>query len=102
MTDEIIRLIVVLTGHEPDTTKLSYRRLVTHVKFFAERVLTNQQLNGDGDDRVMYDHVLTQYKDATSLAIKVLEFLDKQYGIKVTSEELMYLIVHINRNMRAD
>lgn len=100
MTDEIIRLIVVLTGHEPDITKLSYRRLVTHVKFFAERILTNQQLNGD--DRVMYDHVLAQYKDATSLAIKVLEFLDKQYGIKVTSEELMYLIVHINRNMRAD
>lgn len=50
----------------------------------------------------MYDHLLAQYKNATSLAIKVLEFLDKQYDIKATSEEIMYLIVHINGNMRAD
>ena len=39
------------------------------------------------------------YPEATKIAIKILEFLEKQYRIKITNEELMYLVIHIHRNM---
>lgn len=97
LTDEIVRLVSVLSKKKLNNQSLSYRRMITHIKFFVERLITNEQLNGN--DRVMYEHVLEQYQEATRIAIKILEYLYKQYKYKVTSEELMYLIIHIDRNM---
>ncbi|MFT8727142.1 MAG: PRD domain-containing protein [Liquorilactobacillus ghanensis] len=97
LTDEIVRLVSVLSRKKLNNQSLSYRRMITHIKFFVERLITNEQLNGN--DRVMYEHVLEQYQKATKIAIKLLEYLYKQYKYKVTSEELMYLIIHIDRNM---
>ncbi|MEE5987807.1 PRD domain-containing protein [Ligilactobacillus equi] len=96
ITDEILHLFAIISGNKINRESLSYRRLLTHTKFFVERLITNAQL--DGTDRIMYDHVLESYPKSTKIAIKILEYLDKQYHYKVTSEELMYLIIHIQRN----
>ncbi|MHC3377447.1 PRD domain-containing protein [Ligilactobacillus equi] len=96
ITDEILHLFAIISGNKINRESLSYRRLLTHTKFFVERLITNAQL--DGTDRIMYDHVLESYPKSTKMAIKILEYLDKQYHYKVTSEELMYLIIHIQRN----
>ena len=83
------------THLNPDS--MNYQRLVTHIKFFAQRILRGQQL--ESDDDTMYEHVLASYPEATKIAIKVMEFLENQYHIKITNEEATYLIVHIQRNI---
>ncbi len=95
MTEEIIRLIGVLAKKEFDPKSLSYRRMLIHIKFFVERLITSKQLSGNDD--AMYEHVLEEYQAARNIAIRILEYLDQQYNYQVTSEELMYLIIHINR-----
>lgn len=80
---------------EPES--ISYRRMLIHIKFFAQRILRGGQLNGN--DLIMYDHVVSMYPNATKIAIKIMEFLEKQYHIKITNEEMMYLIIHIHRNV---
>lgn len=76
---------------------MSYQRLLTHVKFFAERILRGQQL--DSDDSEMYDHVISSYPDAVKVAIQIMDFLNKTYRIKITNEEMTYLVIHIQRNL---
>ncbi|MFT9269416.1 MAG: PRD domain-containing protein [Liquorilactobacillus nagelii] len=95
LTEEIIRLIGVLAKREFDPKSLSYRRMLIHIKFFVERLITSKQLSGNDD--AMYEHVLEEYQAARNIAIRILEYLDQQYNYQVTSEELMYLIIHINR-----
>ncbi|MFT8820967.1 MAG: PRD domain-containing protein [Liquorilactobacillus nagelii] len=95
LTEEIIRLIGVLAKKEFDPKSLSYRRMLIHIKFFVERLITSKQLSGNDD--AMYEHVLEEYQAARNIAIRILEYLDQQYNYQVTSEELMYLIIHINR-----
>ncbi|MCP0887846.1 PRD domain-containing protein [Ligilactobacillus sp. WILCCON 0076] len=97
LTDEVVKLIGVLSKKELNNKSLSYRRMIIHIKFFVERLITFKQINGNDD--VMYEHVLEEYQDARKIAIKVLEYLYQQYDYNVTSEELMYLIIHINRNI---
>lgn len=80
---------------EPES--ISYRRMLIHIKFFAQRILRGGQLNGN--DLIIYDHVVSMYPNATKIAIKIMEFLEKQYHIKITNEEMMYLIIHIHRNV---
>lgn len=76
---------------------ISYQRLVTHIKFFSQRILQHQQL--DNDDEKMYQHVVVAYPNAMRIAIKVVDFLNKSRNIKITDEEIMYLIIHIQRNI---
>ncbi|WP_334117205.1 PRD domain-containing protein, partial [Ligilactobacillus sp.] len=98
ITDEILRIIMLAAGRDAiDNSSSNYHRLLTHIKFFSERLITDTQLQGQ--DRVMYEHVLNSYPNSTKVAIKVLEYLDKNYHYTVTSEELMYLIIHIHRNI---
>ena len=98
ITDEVLRIIMIAAGREAiDNSSSNYHRLLTHIKFFSERLITDTQLHGQ--DRVMYEHVLDSYPNSTKVAIKVLEYLDKNYHYTVTSEELMYLIIHIHRNI---
>lgn len=83
-----------------DSGSINYQRLLTHIKFFAQRILRGQQL--DSDDNAMYEMVISSYPEATKIAIKIMEFLENKYHIKITDEEVTYLIVHIQRNLIHD
>lgn len=47
----------------------------------------------------MYDHVIFSYPDAVKVAIQIMDFLNKTYRIKITNEEMTYLVIHIQRNL---
>ncbi|MHC9537367.1 PRD domain-containing protein [Dellaglioa sp. BT-FLS60] len=99
LINEIMTIISMGGQLELSQNSISYQRLLTHIKFFAQRILSNKQL--DTDDTIMHNHLVSAYPAATKIAIKILTFLDAHYHLKVTSEELTYLIVHIQRNMSA-
>ncbi|MDK1726557.1 PRD domain-containing protein [Dellaglioa algida] len=97
LINEIMTIISMGGKIELSQNSISYQRLLTHIKFFAQRILSGKQL--DTDDAVIHNHLVSTYPEATKIAIKILTFLDVHYHLKVTSEELTYLIVHIQRNM---
>lgn len=97
IVNNLMSIINLSSANKLDPESISYRRMLTHIKFFAQRVLRGGQL--DGNDRVMYDHIISMYPDATKIAIKIMAFLEKRYHIKITNEEMMYLIIHIHRNV---
>lgn len=97
IVNNLMSIINLSSANKLDPESISYRRMLTHIKFFAQRVLRGGQL--DGNDRVMYDHIISMYPDATKIAIKIMVFLEKRYHIKITNEEMMYLIIHIHRNV---
>ncbi|TSO25430.1 PRD domain-containing protein [Lactobacillus sp. LL6] len=103
VTKIISSLMSIINLHNEgrlDPSSINYQRLLTHIKFFAQRILRGQQL--DSDDDAMYQMVVNSYPRATKVAIKIMEFLEKKYRIKITDEEVTYLIVHIQRNLIHD
>lgn len=81
-----------------DPTSTNYSRFVTHLKFFADRFLSNQMLTDDDD--TLFDQVSRQYPDAMKLTYTLHHFIKSTYHRAVTNEELMYLAVHINRLLK--
>lgn len=94
---ELMTIIRVQPEVRLDPQSISYQRLVTHLKYFVERLITKRQLVSD--DMIMQEHVLNTYTKAATIALKLVEFIDVHYHEKVSGEELTYLIVHINRNI---
>ena len=94
MIQEITNVIRMTCQIEFDKNSLQYYRLVTHLKFFVKRVLTEQESNEeiDNDMNLM---VKNKYPKAYNCAMKIAELIFNKYHYKISSDETFYLTIHI-------
>ncbi|MCS3433554.1 beta-glucoside operon transcriptional antiterminator [Klebsiella sp. BIGb0407] len=78
-----------------DEESLDYQRFVTHLKFFALRLL-NRKTVAYGDDSI-YQGITEMMPTAWACAMKIHHYVDKNYGCQLTTDEVMFLTIHINR-----
>ena len=74
---------------------LSYDRLLTHLKFFAQRVITNKQTSIN--EEVFLAIIKERYSDVYKCVLKIQEYLMKTYNYKIDDSEIVYLGLHIQR-----
>ncbi|WP_026672841.1 BglG family transcription antiterminator LicT [Alkalihalobacterium bogoriense] len=99
MTKVIQDILTVVKYHfkiEFDETSLNYYRFITHLKFFAQRLVKgNHYQNEQGDD--LLNVIKEKYPEAHKCSQKIKKFVEKQYDYELTEEELLYLTIHIER-----
>ena len=95
MMQEILHIIVYFLHLEIDETSLNYQRLITHLKFFAWRMLTKTQV--PDDDTVLHDAVRCHYPLAWHCVEKISSHLSRCWQRPLTTEEMMFLAIHIER-----
>lgn len=95
MIQQIINIVKYHFNMELDEYSIHYERFITHVKFFAQRVLSGTIIK-DQDEQFLA--VLKQQcKDEYACTRKVKEFIKQEYGCDLTEDEMIYLTVHIKR-----
>ncbi|MEG5755385.1 MULTISPECIES: BglG family transcription antiterminator LicT [Enterobacter cloacae complex] len=92
---EILQLVKYQLQLEYDEESLSYQRFVTHLKFFAQRMLTRTVV--EDDDVSLHTAVKDNYSKAWKCAEKIAQHLNKSYQRELTTEEIMFLAIHIER-----
>ncbi|WP_058913837.1 transcriptional antiterminator BglG [Entomohabitans teleogrylli] len=92
---EILHIVKYQLQLEYQEESLSYQRFVTHLKFFAQRML-NRTVVPD-DDISLHVAVKENYPKAWRCAQKVSQHLNGQYQRDLTNEEVMFLAIHIER-----
>lgn len=92
---EILQLVKYQLQLEYNESSLSYQRFVTHLKFFAQRMLTRTVV--DDDDVSLHAAVKDNYPKAWKCAVKIAQHLQQSYQRELTSEEIMFLAIHIER-----
>ena len=107
MAERIVELIAEITnivrlaGHiEYDKDSLAYYRFVTHLKFFAKRMLSGTQHAGEEVDADMAEMVAKKYALAHSCVEKVAAFLQQKYGYAVSEDEKFYLTIHVAKVLK--
>jgi beta-glucoside operon transcriptional antiterminator len=78
-----------------DEDSMNYSRFITHLRYFSYRMLRGEFIEGELD--VLYEQVCKQYPEASACATKVKKYLNEQYQVEVTKDELAYFIIHIHR-----
>lgn len=86
---------------EFDPDSLDYFRMVTHIKFFAQRIVTGTSLTSDESDLQLYEMVRQKYGQSFACVQKIVEYLEKQYRTAVSGTEQMYLTIHVERVRRS-
>lgn len=92
---EILQIVKYQLRFEYDENSLSYQRFVTHLKFFAQRMLSRNVVADD--DLTLHAAVKDNYPHAWRCAEKISRHLVIEYQRELTTEEIMFLAIHIER-----
>ena len=96
LIDDIIAIVESEFSIKIDKESIHYERFITHLKFFAARVLQAKQMPDD-DDFLFRNMIRDQYKKSYACAQMIRQHLDECYKVAISEEEVVYLTVHIKR-----
>lgn len=93
---EILQLVENYLGMKLDEESIHYSRFVTHLKFFSQRIFTNEMLNeGEVELSMMIQNL---YPKEYECSQKIADYIAEKHTDYVVSEdEKAYLAVHIRR-----
>lgn len=92
--DKVIDIIEEITG-KIDRNSFNCIRFVSHLRYLIKRLLNGETLNSDNVS--MLKSLSDEYPLINECALKVQNYLEKVSGKKMSEEERVYLIIHINR-----
>ena len=95
MINEVLNIVRYHFKIALDETTLDYDRFVTHLKFFARRLLRNQVATKD--DVALYEIVKERYPDEHQCVEVIESHIKKVYKQPLTLSEKLYLTMHMTR-----
>lgn len=95
IVQDILNIVTYHYGMVLDETSLNYTRFVTHLQYFAQRMLTDE-IKESGDD-FLYEQVQIKYPEAFRCMLKVDQYLKSTHQAELTRDEQVYLTIHIYR-----
>lgn len=98
-TEVIQQILNIVKFHycmELDESSLNYNRFVTHIRYFIRRLLSHEVCHHQ-DDEFLFLQVKEKYPQAYQCACKVQKYLETKFCAKITHEEMLYFMLHINR-----
>lgn len=79
-----------------DEDSVYYYRFITHLKFFAQRLLEGKTYIEDAQDDLLLT-IKTKYVNAYECAEKISRFIKEKYSYSISNDEKLYLTIHIER-----
>lgn len=93
---EISNIVKYYFNFEYNEESVYYYRFVTHLKFLAQRLVSNKTYKENSEDDLL-DIIKVKYKNAYECVKTIKKFLVEQYDYLLSDEEMLYLTIHIAR-----
>ncbi|MGX6969479.1 BglG family transcription antiterminator LicT [Vagococcus bubulae] len=95
ITKKIDEIVKEHYNTEFDESSLDYYRFITHVKFFAQRLLAHEHYDDEDDD--LLETLKHKYENEYVCSLKIKESILMDYQYELSATELVYLTAHIRR-----
>lgn len=82
---------------ELDETSINYERFLTHLRFFAIRLVRQEKTEVPPADDFMFTQVQIRYPEAFTCSEKVVSYVEKTFNWSISKDEKVYLTIHIHR-----
>ncbi|MDQ0174876.1 BglG family transcription antiterminator LicT [Bacillus chungangensis] len=96
-TDIIGKILDIMFYHyqiEIEKDSFNYTRFITHLRYFVKRQMAGNVME---TDNVLLDTVKVKYDNDYACALRIKDFLKEKYRWIVSSDEMLYLTLHIHR-----
>ena len=78
-----------------DRDSFNYSRFVTHLDYLRRRLVQDQQI--ESENTAIFNELKTSYPGSYECACKLSSFLEEKLDKQIYDEEILYLVIHINR-----
>ena len=78
-----------------DEEEFHYQRFITHLKFFSQRMFSKKTPNSEENE--LFDIVKEKYPESYKCVNKIFIHLAEQYRYELSKEEMLYLMLHIEK-----
>ncbi|MCR5228810.1 MAG: PRD domain-containing protein [Solobacterium sp.] len=78
-----------------DRSSFNYSRFATHLDYLIRRLSVSEQIESRNEE--LFGQVRKNYPDSFACAGKVADYLKEQAREDISDEEILYLVMHINR-----
>lgn len=92
---DILNIVRFEFGIDFDEESFHYNRFVTHLQYFAYRMLEHK--NQSSNDDFLFEQVRIKYPKAFDCSDRVNEYLKAKNYPELTKDEQVYLTIHIQR-----
>lgn len=93
---QILTIIKYNFKKDLDEYSLNYERFVTHLKFFVQRLYSDVKLD-DGENARFIFMLKEKYTEEYACAMKINDYIQREFGRPLEEDELIYLTIHIKR-----
>ena len=97
LVNRIADIVRYKLGKAIDTQSVNYMRFITHLRYFAERVLAGKIALSETDD--FYQELMRHRPDAMTVAWAIRDYVQDKYQLTLPKDELTWLSIHISRLM---
>ena len=81
--------------NDVDETSTSWQRMLTHLSFFAQRIMTGKER--PEREALLYDSVSKTFPKAKECVESLCGYIKVKYDYTVGDDEKTYLMIHVNR-----
>lgn len=92
---EVGQIVERQLGVRLDTSSYGYSRFATHLRYLIQRLKSGQPADEGGSS--MLRTIAREYPDVYACALKVADYFKTAWGWTCSQEEILYLMLHINR-----
>lgn len=75
-----------------------YRRFLTHLKFFVQRIVQNKKYKEENDE--WFNIIKNNHPLVYQCVVKIGKYLYNTYKYELNKEEMLYLMLHVDRVIR--
>lgn len=97
LIQETLELVKRISQTQLATDDFHYTRFITHLRFFILKKLRNEKVTDDDLDPILIKTLQLKYAKAYDIAQKIAVFYHHQEQWELTTDELLYLSLHIWR-----
>lgn len=95
-TKDIIKIIDLHFSKQVNKDSLEYNRLLTHIKYFVDRVLRKEEIKVNGEDNI-FKNMKQLYPYSVKCLDKISNYLKNNEDYELKEIEKLYLLIHIAR-----
>lgn len=96
LVQNIESIILRVTHKSFNRESFAYSRWLTHLNYFAERVITQNTFTDDNSSS-LYQQIVAGLSMEKLVIDSIQRFIQHSYNVTLPNQELLYLFIHLNR-----
>lgn len=93
--DDITQIIESEFHIEIDKDGFNYARFITHIRYLMKRIVEKETLKTENS--ILYEEMVANFPKTNACVQKLCTYLEKKMNCQLESEEILYLMLHVNR-----